>query len=175
MEKTIAELPISKKAFRVWNPEDFDYPHPDNGDIVYAESAGQAKSQYRSFDFTKVKVQRKKEQDKVIVDGQEMNREYAEYFLKQKARAEKMALLSDDDMYYVQDARTYTGNSVVWWAQDSNGYTSNIDLAHKFTKAEIVKDFSKGRDTDIIWPASHVEKNIKRHVDVQYLNSELKV
>jgi hypothetical protein len=54
----------------------------------------------------------------------------------------------------------------------SSGYVTQLDKAQKYTKEEILKDFSDGRETDIIWLASHVEDNIKTHIDVQYLKRD---
>ena len=75
-------------------------------------------------------------------------------------------------MYYVQDSRNYVGNSILWWGLGGNGYVTQLKDAQKYTKAEILKSFSDGRETDIIWRASHVEANIRTHVDAQYLQRE---
>ena len=79
--------------------------------------------------------------------------------------------LPEDDTYYVQDRRSYVGNSILWWAKGGNGYTTDITKAHKYSKSDLQKSW---RDTDIIWSAEHVDKNIKQHVDMQSLNYNFK-
>lgn len=44
----------------------------------------------------------------------------------------------------------YVGSSVLFWAIDGLGYTTNIDLAHVYTREEMQRDVDKGhlRDKD---------------------------
>lgn len=52
-----------------------------------------------------------------------------------------------EEMYYIQDRRTFVGNSVVWWGPDYGGYVTDIDKAGLYTKEEAFKIFND-RDTD---------------------------
>lgn len=70
------------------------------------------------------------------------------------------------ELFYVQDARSYVGNSVVWWCPDSRGYTINLDKAGKYTAKEV----ATMRDTDVPWPVEAVDKVRSYHVDSQYLD-----
>ena len=79
--------------------------------------------------------------------------------------------MKKEEMYYIQDSRSFIGNSVIWWGIDSKGYTTDISKAGKYTKDEAFT-ICKNRDTDIAWLCSHVDKNIKQHVDMQYLKKK---
>lgn len=67
--------------------------------------------------------------------------------------------------YYVQDTRTYTGNSVMWWCPEGNGYTTRIDQAGKYTSNEI----NHMRPTDRPWPVEYIDQRWSHHVDIQDL------
>lgn len=72
------------------------------------------------------------------------------------------------NMFYLQDSRSYVGNSPLWWAKGSGGYTCDIDKAELFTEKEAMKLF-EDRSTDIPWKKEDVENAVKRLVDAQYL------
>jgi len=165
-----------------------DYSHDEyiinNSEVAYGKTAGAAKSVGlglergslgRSVEFTDIKTRRRKDLDIVFFEGDEVKRWVMENNLKVRERLHKMYELPDDEMFYVQDARNYVGNAVLWWGLNSNGYVCDIHKAQKYTKDEIVKRFGDGRETDVIWPASHVEKAVKEIVDAQYLKREYSV
>jgi hypothetical protein len=161
---------LLEKAYRVYSG------HPDNGEIVHAESVGQAKARLTYIDnYVNLKAKRVKEEDLVDYGGKAITREYAELLIKRDARLERMRGLPEDEMYLVQDNRQYVGNSVLWWALGGSGYTTNIDNAQRYTKFEVIEQFGKGRESDIIWLESHVLKAVKRHVDVQGLDRDFSV
>ncbi|WP_336941475.1 hypothetical protein [Vibrio cholerae] len=66
----------------------------------------------------------------------------------------------------------YVGSSVLFWAMDGRGYTTNIDLAHVYTREEMQRDVDKGwlRDKDE-FPlcADDVEANSQWRVDHQFV------
>ncbi len=66
----------------------------------------------------------------------------------------------------------YVGSSVLFWAIDGLGYTTNIDLAHVYTREEMQRDVDKGwlRDKDE-FPlcADDVEAFSQWRVDCQYV------
>ncbi len=65
------------------------------------------------------------------------------------------------ELYYIQDTRTYCGNSVMWWKPMGQGYTSNLDEAWK------VPATWRGRDTDKLWPCSAIDSRASREFDMQ--------
>jgi hypothetical protein len=178
---------IILKAFRVYHDGLLhdDYSHDqyiiDHSEIVYGRTAGEAKSKVgcldegslgRSVEYTDLKAKRDKYYDLVFFEGDEVERWRMEHDMKVKARLHQMYALSDDDMYYVQDSRSYVGNAVLWWGLESNGYVTDLKRAQKYTKAEIVSKFGDGRETDVIWPASHVEGAVREYVDAQGLERQ---
>jgi hypothetical protein len=186
------KLEIIKKAWRVYYDGmlsiDFNMGYTDIDEIpvVYAESANKAKvNRGESFyydlpngypaSYLDLKVKRAKGMD--IVKFKDV--EYKRWEIKEmekkdeiiKERKEWLDKFSDNSLFYIQNG--YVGNSVLWWAKDSKGYTTNIEDAHKFTKKEIQKSFIESkREEDRIWFVEHVEKHIKKHVDGQYLSNE---
>ncbi|PAR95635.1 hypothetical protein CGT81_16435 [Vibrio cholerae] len=66
----------------------------------------------------------------------------------------------------------YVGSSVLFWAMDGHGYTTNIDLAHVYTREETQRDVDNGwlRDKDE-FPlcADDVEALAQWRVDCQYV------
>lgn len=173
-----------KKAFRVWVHSMIgEYPvfDPKDLEVVYADTAAEAKNEIciigeknshgDDAKWIDIKCQRAKEYDKVEYNDKVITRfEYA-YRLEEEKRNTKLRGLDENDHYYVQDARSYVGNSVIWWAE-GGGYTTDITKAHKYIKEGILKSFLNGRVTDIIWSAEHVETKIKQHIDVQYLDKK---
>jgi len=73
-----------------------------------------------------------------------------------------------EQMYYVQDSRSYVGNSPLWWALGGGGYTCDIDKAELHTYDEAMALF-ESRNTDIPWKKEDVQQAVKSLVDSQYL------
>lgn len=67
------------------------------------------------------------------------------------------------ELFYVQDARTYCGNSVMWWRKGGCGYTTNLD------EAERVEKSWKGRPTDVLWPVLEIDAQATRQFNMQLL------
>lgn len=74
-----------------------------------------------------------------------------------------------EQLFYIQDTRSYCGNSVMWWCVDGQGYTSNLDKAWK------VQADWRGRDTDKLWPCDEIDKRTTRQFDMQLFREILKV
>ena len=72
----------------------------------------------------------------------------------------------------MQDERSYVGNSMLWWAKDHHGYTTDVDKAHIFTAKEALKIVELGRGTDIPWSKKYIDKIISKQVDMQYCDLE---
>lgn len=66
-----------------------------------------------------------------------------------------------EPLFYIQDTRTYCGNSVMWWRVDGAGYTTNLNEAWK------VPASWKGRDTDKLWPCEEVNARATLQFDMQ--------
>jgi hypothetical protein len=162
-----------------------DYNHDnyiiDNSEIVYGKTTGEAKAQGlglhegslgRRLEYTDIRTKRVKSEDFVYFEGEEIKRWKMELEFGYRERTKKMEELPDDEMFYVQNMRNYVGNAVLWWGLNSSGYVTDLKKAHKYTKEEIIKKFGRGRETDVIWPASHVENAIREYVDIQGLKRE---
>lgn len=73
------------------------------------------------------------------------------------------------ELYYIQDARQFCGNSVFWWKPEGNGYTCDLDEAWKVTreKAESMTRHRPG--VDVAWPVASIDAGTARHFDMQKL------
>jgi hypothetical protein len=181
----VDKLPIVEKAWHVYHDDmvkkaaEYYYSVEDTP-IVYAETVNKAKSKAsepynwsiddREPTYLDLKVKRARNYDKISYAGEIMSRNKAKRELKKIKRFLKLLNLPENDYFYVQDRRNYVGNAVLWWAKDGKGYTTDLTKAHKYTKDEIISDFTDSRETDIIWIGSHVEKAIRSYVDAQYLD-----
>ena len=72
------------------------------------------------------------------------------------------------ELFYLQDARQYVGNSVSWWAKDGKGYVCDIRKAHIFTRDDIERGVTD-RSTDVAWPKELIDGLIQHHIDFQGL------
>ena len=157
--------------------ESYFYYHDSN--VVYG-TRGQAKSKLlvdndaatvlktgERIDFKTIRIKRNPKYDVIIYKGNKMMR----YEIDNQDRGMSISLLDKTKSYYVQDARSYVGNAVLWWAIDGKGYVTDLSKAHKYSWEEI-QNFIGGRSTDIIWEAEHVEGAIRKYVDSQYLDGK---
>lgn len=67
-----------------------------------------------------------------------------------------------DDLYYIQSG--YVGNAMLWWAQDSRGYTTHFEKAGKFTKKEAISNINNKPREDSAWLCSHVDECKAAHI-----------
>jgi hypothetical protein len=72
------------------------------------------------------------------------------------------------DEYFIQDTRSIVGNCCLWWALGRAGYTTDIDKAEVFTKAEAERICAE-RSTDKMYLAQSIRFGAKRMFDSQYL------
>lgn len=168
------KYPIIEKAWILDNSNLYE-PWFHNCDIVYYGTRGQAKQNAipdndagKMYDgseitFLNIKVKRYKEEDKILVNGSVIKRNK----LKIIERSTKIKNLDKDKFYYVQDARSYVGNAVLW---HGNGYVTDLSKAEKFSYDDIQKMYL--RETDIVWESLYVENKIKQYVDSQYLDRD---
>ncbi|MFR9719041.1 hypothetical protein ACL00X_06760 [Aeromonas diversa] len=71
--------------------------------------------------------------------------------------------------FYLRDTRTNVGSSCMFWAQNGNGYTSNLDKAHVYTLEEAQSHFND-RHTDVPLSKALVDELVTVRVDHQYLD-----
>ncbi len=75
---------------------------------------------------------------------------------------------SNEGMFYLQDARSFVGNCVVWWAKGGKGYTTRLSEANLYTKVH-AEGQHQMRETDVPWLCSMVDPLAAATVDMQYL------
>jgi hypothetical protein len=73
--------------------------------------------------------------------------------------------------YYIQDARQYVGNCILFWGKNSSGYVTDINKAGLYSE-EKAKEICKNRKTDIAWPEYYVQERTQRTCDSQYFNKK---
>lgn len=73
-----------------------------------------------------------------------------------------------EPMFYLQDRRQYVGNCPLWWAIGGAGYTTRIDQAQRYTRAEAY-DQNRTRDTDVPWPCDQIDALVRPTIDYQDL------
>lgn len=76
-----------------------------------------------------------------------------------------------DDLYYLQDSRTYVGNDVMWWCPNGAGYTTDLRKAAVYSKEEAVAKH-QARATDIPWPKAYIDAKTRPAVDMQYIKRD---
>ncbi|MFI9653940.1 hypothetical protein ABGV17_04310 [Guyparkeria sp. GHLCS8-2] len=77
-----------------------------------------------------------------------------------------------EELYYLQDSRTFVGNDVMWWAKDGKGYTTDLRKAHVFTKEAAVRQHND-RETDIPWPKDYIDARTRPAVDHQHVDQDV--
>ena len=172
------KLEITKKAWFVKDPTVLENDIPDDKywELVYGDSPSEAKRTFMSYgEFTSylsIKVRRAKENDRVIFEGRETKRHFVEEILrtreKVKAKTDAIMKFPDDSSFYVQHG--YVGNCISFWALGGSGYVTDISKAQKYTRAQILEQFVRGRDEDKIWLADEMEKKVISVVDAQHVD-----
>lgn len=76
-----------------------------------------------------------------------------------------------DDLYYLQDSRSYVGNDVLWWCPEGAGYTTDLRKAGVYTKEEAQAKHNF-RSTDIPWPKAYIDARTRPAVDMQYIKRD---
>jgi hypothetical protein len=68
--------------------------------------------------------------------------------------------------YYIQNKRSYVGNSVVWWRAGGAGYTCELDDAGVYRGDDLPGSEDHG---EVYWPVALVRQCVVGHVDMQLL------
>lgn len=75
-----------------------------------------------------------------------------------------------EKMFYVRN-EGYLGNALIWWKKGRNGYTCDINDAHKFTYEEAQGVCSRHQDT--AYECEYIDKLLiaqKLIIDCQYVD-----
>ena len=75
---------------------------------------------------------------------------------------------TDNDLYYLQDKRSYVGNDILWWGKNNCGYTTDLRNAQVYTKEDALKQHMS-RETDIPWPKAYIDAKTRPAVDMQHV------
>jgi len=191
------KLEIIEKAWRVYHPGMIN-PNPHLGfqtisdiPVTYAVTRNLARTNimsaayeyaldgpdgYEDPSYLTVNAVRANGMDMVMFEGRETKRWCVKASIEEKKakdkRKKEFEKYPEDAEFYVQNIKNgYCGNSPFWWGE-KGGYPCDLDKAKKYTKAEIISQFTNKRDEDIIWLAEHVETAVRKLVDSQYLESE---
>ncbi|WP_259643869.1 MULTISPECIES: hypothetical protein [pseudomallei group] len=60
---------------------------------------------------------------------------------------------------------------MIWWAQNGNGYTTDLRKAHVYTQEE-AQARHNARETDIPWPKDYIDARWCPAVDVQHIKRD---
>jgi hypothetical protein len=82
-----------------------------------------------------------------------------------------MSEVKESELFFIRDKRSVVGNSVMWWARNSAGYTVDIRGAQIFTKEEAEKICRGCRPTDVAYPVDRIMALTQLHIDIQDLNA----
>ncbi|WCH27910.1 hypothetical protein [Aeromonas salmonicida] len=72
-------------------------------------------------------------------------------------------------LFFLRDTRGNTGSSCMFWAENGNGYTTNLDMAHVYTLAEAQR-YINNRHSDVPLCKELVDAVATVRVDHQYLD-----
>lgn len=67
--------------------------------------------------------------------------------------------------FYLQDARGYVGNAMLFWRKENKGYTCDIGDAETYTAAALKAKHL--RETDIPWRKEYIDERLMSCVDMQ--------
>jgi hypothetical protein len=73
------------------------------------------------------------------------------------------------DRFYLACLRDTVGTNISFHCRDGNGYSTNIDAAHVYTREEAQSAWDRGREIDLPLCADHVDRLSVWHVDSQKL------
>ena len=72
-----------------------------------------------------------------------------------------------DEKYYIHSG-DYVGNSMLWWALEGKGYTTDLDKAEKYSMDD-AKDICKdGKNTAYL--VDYINRRVSKSVDMQNIS-----
>ena len=81
--------------------------------------------------------------------------------------------------YYIQNTNAgYLGNSIIFWAKNNMGYTSDLNNCHKFTEQEAKEICNGNPDKNKAWPVDYIDSNqgVQRVIGMSHLDkSNIKI
>lgn len=72
-----------------------------------------------------------------------------------------------EPLYYLQYAKQWVGNDMLWWRQSGNGYTTDLRLAETYTAEQVTKHIREGVDRP--WLKHYIDTKTRPAVDMQYV------
>ena len=72
-----------------------------------------------------------------------------------------------NELFYLQDSRSYVGNDILWWAKGGKGYTTDLSKAEIYTREQALTQH-ECRETDRPWPKTYIDQRTRPAVDMQY-------
>jgi len=73
------------------------------------------------------------------------------------------------ELFYIQDTRSWLGNSPVWWGHNRCGYTSKLLDAGVYSEEEAARQH-RCRNSDVPWPKDYVDARQHVTVDIQSMS-----
>jgi hypothetical protein len=74
--------------------------------------------------------------------------------------------------YVVWYTRNFSGDCVIFWRPDGNGYTTNLDEAGRYTKTQ-AEEIATRRGLEKAVPLKAAEAAARRHVTADGLRGEM--
>lgn len=156
--KSTKSLRIYNKAYFVKSKED-DTPWVE-ADWYYTDSVNVLKAHYSTSEgvpYADVRVKRHPWRDIVIFEGKNIRRDYIVFNIElenvKNDRAEMIKKFMEQydgkDFFYIQDG--YVGNEMCFWSLLSQGYTTDLELAQRYSFNEIISFIKSGMKPTTIW------------------------
>ncbi len=76
--------------------------------------------------------------------------------------------MAETRQFYIQDSRGFTGNSVIWWRPNGEGYTNDLDEAWMVDE-DLASEICRCRASDKMWSCNEIDAKAQRHFDMQRL------
>lgn len=63
--------------------------------------------------------------------------------------------MAKEKLYYIQNG--YVGNAMLWWRENSRGYTTNINEAGRYPAEKMLGIINNRPDEDIAWECDYID------------------
>lgn len=83
-------------------------------------------------------------------------------------------MTKSEQLYYIQNKdANFLGNSIVFWAKNSQGYTAKLEKAEQFTYEQAKRICEGNPAKNKAWPVEYIDNNegTARVTDSQYLSN----
>jgi hypothetical protein len=120
-----------------------------------------------------VKEWRQMIEDKVVADISDEVLEFVKPNIFERKNAQNKEARKEsvtEELYYVRN-EGFLGNALLWWTKGCNGYTCDINDAHKFTREQAEKTCKRPQDSAYLCTyIDGLEKAKKVIIDSQYVD-----